>query len=303
MTHATTPGGGTSPRLPDFILAGAPRCGTTAAYDVLTTHPDLYLPEKKEQWFFWADDVWERGADWYAEQFAAHGGARRVGEATPLYYACDRAMERMAQVVPGARVLLVLREPVSRAVSHYWFNVRKSKEDLPFEEAIARDLDGSRPWKLSRGAHNYATLGKYDLHYERVLRHFPPEQVHVMLLDEMLSDTRGTFDGLWRFLGVPPLAVEALPQSNRDKWIRSRGMQSLYKETGLKRLARTLLPAPAARWVRGLRDKVAYAQKQSEIPGPVLDALRAELAPHVDRLESLLGRNLDIWRSPDKGAE
>lgn len=298
MDNSNANGGvASTPRFPDFILAGAPRCGTTAVYDVLTTHPDVYLPEKKEQWFFYADDVWAKGAEWYAEQFAAHGGAVAVGEATPLYYACDDAMKRMAAVVPDALVLLVLREPVARAVSHYWFNVRKSKEELSFEEAVVCDLDGSRPWKLARGAHNYVTLGKYDVHYERVLRYFPKDRVHVILLDDLVAEPHTVFDSLWRFLDVAPMDVDALPNSNADKWIRSRSMQSLYKDSGLKRLARTLLPERVAQFVRGLRDRVAYAERQADISEQVLDSLRAEFAPHVDRMEQMSGRSLDSWRT------
>src|SRR5947208_14127778 len=103
-------------RLPDFLIVGAMKAGTTSLAAWLRAHPDVFMPPQKEIHFF--DAQWERGVPWYADQFAGAPEGALVGEATPAYMVTTAFLDRMASVVPNARLLVVLREPVARAWSH-----------------------------------------------------------------------------------------------------------------------------------------------------------------------------------------
>jgi len=284
------------PRLPDFILAGAPRCGTTSLYYLLASHPDVYLPEKKEQWFFYGDDVWEQGPQWYAEQFRMHGGRAMVGEATPLYYALPDAMRRMAEIVPKARILLLLREPLSRAVSHYWFNVRKGNEALSMQQAMEADLAGTRPWRLPRGALNYVSLGMYHQRMQAVLEHFPRERVHVLILEELVADVERVFGDVCAFLGIPSLPGAGLSEANADHWVSRRSKRLLYGGNPLVALAGSLLPGGLKDRLKSMRDKVAGSSRRPETPSAVTRRLEEVYGPHNAALEQWLGREIPAWR-------
>jgi len=180
---------------PHFLLVGAPRSGTTWLAGKLAAHPDLYVPLAKELYFF--DGHWNRGIDWYRRQFLDAGG-RLAGEATPLYLAGDRAAERMGQVVPDARLLAVLREPVSRAWSHYWHRRAWGRERRPFAEAVDDELAGV-PLDLDA---RYLAVGRYHDQLERLTRHFPRQAIQVALFDDLKEQPDQVLEDICAFLGV-----------------------------------------------------------------------------------------------------
>src|SRR5688572_19406956 len=112
--------GGGAGRLPDFVVIGSMRAGSTSLARYIGAHPSVYMPPKKELHFF--DWNWDRGLDWYRAQFRDATPGAIIGEATPIYIVYREAMERLAKACPEARLLVVLRDPVSRAYSHYWYN-------------------------------------------------------------------------------------------------------------------------------------------------------------------------------------
>lgn len=286
-----------SPRLPNLILAGAPRCGSTALCNVLAAHPDIFMVPRKELWFFYTDSVWSRGLDWYRGCFRSHGGERFVGEGTPLYYACPDSITRMERVLPEAKILLILRDPIRRLLSHYHLYVRKFKESLSLEDAIARELRGEEPWKLERGARNYVGLGRYDTHIRRILDHFSASQVHILLLEELISNPGPRFDDLWRFLTVARGPVNELPRENRGRAFRSPEMGLLYKDSRLKRLVNSLVPKALVPGLRSIRDRFALGPAPSNIPPHLHRLLCAEYAEHIAGLERILGRPIPAWKA------
>jgi hypothetical protein len=106
-------------RLPNFLIVGAMKSGTTSLARYLGAHPQAYVAPEKEINFFERGYVWNRGVDWYASRFEGAGDALAVGEASPSYMYWPTAIERMASVVPDARLIALLRDPVERAYSHY----------------------------------------------------------------------------------------------------------------------------------------------------------------------------------------
>lgn len=190
-------------RLPDFLVIGAPKAGTTSLANWLRVHPDIYVPDQKEVRFF--DEEWDRGIDWYREQFARVGTARVCGEATPTYLAHQSTVDRVAEVVPAIRAIALLRHPIDRAWSHYWFarrfDSRRSHELPPFAEMVEAEAT-SGPGPASRDT--FLAHGRYAAHLSRWERRVGRDQLHVELFDDLEADPKGVFVRVCRFLDVDP---------------------------------------------------------------------------------------------------
>src|SRR5581483_11863989 len=139
--------------LPDFLVIGGQKCGTTALYNYIIEHPDIYLAVRKQMHYF--DNRYEKGDRWYrsgfptvAEKFYVKNILRKrfiTCEATPNYIFHPQAARRVARLLPHAKFILVLRDPVDRAYSHYNHEIRKGTEMLSFEEAIAKEKERLQP--------------------------------------------------------------------------------------------------------------------------------------------------------------
>lgn len=230
---------------PDFLVIGAKRGGTTSIYNYLLAHPSVVPPFPRRQrikgvHFF--DVNFRRGVAWYRSHFPTSGSMRGriVGEASPYYLGHPRAAARARMVVPEARIILLLRDPVQRAYSHYRERVRNGWEDLSFEDAIAREharLEGEEELMLAderyvSPAHEhygYLAQGRYPELLERWFSLFPRERIFIGLSEDLYRDPAGLYADLLRFLGLPAFEPDEyrpfnlhpstpMPQSMRD-WL------------------------------------------------------------------------------------
>src|SRR5437762_6880111 len=121
--------------LPNFLILGAAKSGTTSLYHVLKQHPQVFVTEKKELHFFVKEHWYRRGMRCYARHFApARAEHRAVGEATPVYLCHPAAPHRIREHLPEARLIAIVRDPVQRAHSHYWQERRRLNEHRSFDE-------------------------------------------------------------------------------------------------------------------------------------------------------------------------
>ena len=194
--------------LPNFLILGAQKAGTTALYAYLRWHPHITGPAFKEVSFF--DRHYGRGERWYR----AHFPARRrplVGEASPSYLFHPLAPERVRALVPEARLIALLRNPVDRAFSHYHHEVALGREQLSFEDAIDREEDRMRgelermirePDYFSHAWWNYTYLarGRYAEQIERWLGVFPRDQLLVLFTEELSARPAETYRTVLGFL-------------------------------------------------------------------------------------------------------
>jgi hypothetical protein len=216
--------------LPDFLVIGAQKAGTTALYAYLLKHPAIVGPSWKEVSYF--DRHYARGEAWYRGNFPTrlrHAAARRragtepvAGEASPSYVFHPSAPERVAKVVPRARLIALVRNPVDRALSHYHHEVALGREPLSFEDALAQEEERMRgelermrdPRYFSRAWWNYtyASRGLYADQLERWLAVFPGEQLLVVPSEDLLDRPAETYARVLEFLGAPPHELDAYPR-------------------------------------------------------------------------------------------
>jgi hypothetical protein len=210
--------------LPDFVIIGAAKAGTTSLYGWLSEHPYVAPATHKEVHYF--DYNYYRGEDWYRAHFpperqraafaAEHGRPFLTGEASPPYIAHDWAPQRLARLLPNAKLLVTLRNPVDRAYSQFQMSRREDEEPLEsFADAIDAEAQRLAP-ELTRtrvdrrynswpiGCWSYLMRSRYAEQLERWFALFPREQFEVMTLEQLACEPQQALDRVHRFLGLPP---------------------------------------------------------------------------------------------------
>lgn len=284
MSVDDTPG-----RLPDFVIVGAMKAGTTSLAAWLRAHPQVFVPGEKELHFF--DTFWDRGVDWYRSLFAGAPDGAVVGEATPNYMVVDHWVDRMASVLPDARLIAVLRHPVDRAWSHYRHSVTRGDEQRPFARAIEDERAGDTDHWTNKGT---LARGRYLEQLRGLMRHYDRARIHVGLFDELKEQPATFFASVCRFLGVD----EVVPS------VVGEVFDPYDTDPAIQRLAQpSERPAPA--WKRGAAKVLAPLRRRERVDeGPeermtteVRSALIEYFRPYNEELARWLGRDLSRWNT------
>lgn len=194
----------------EFVVIGAQKAGTTALFDHLSDDPCLNLSTVKETHFF--DD---EGVDWSRPDYSAyhaHFDLTRpgpMGEATPIYIFWPNSLKRLAAYNPDAKLILMLRDPVERAFSHWQMEYARGVETLPFAQAVRagrRRLDGLAPNHPDRRVFTYVERGFYGRQVEHLLSVFPPVQLLVLRADDLRREPGRPLAAVYAHLGLkaPP---------------------------------------------------------------------------------------------------
>ena len=219
--------------LPTFLVIGAQKSGTTSLSSYLAQHPDLRTSFYKEVHFFDSGtgmygDNYAKGENWYRAHFPLRSRRResqQIFEATPMYLFHGKAAARIRETIPTAKLIVVLRNPVARAVSHYRHTRARRHEPLPMLEAMHAESD-----RIGTALHamdfenqdvrrfSYKSRGLYAEQLRRYLHHFPANQLLVISSDELFADTPDTLRRIFEFIGVQPdVAINDLRPLNTAK--------------------------------------------------------------------------------------
>jgi hypothetical protein len=285
--------------LPNFLIVGAMKSGTTSLASYLSAHPDVFMSPVKELAFFERESVWSRGTGWYEEQFAGAGGETAIGEATPNYMFFPWSVERIAATLPGVRVIACLREPVARAHSHYlhWYE-DMVRERRPFARAVEDELaagadaqvedvlDADPPY------YGYLARGRYLEQLTRLADTFGRENVHVVLLDDLEADPAAVYAATCRFLGVDDAFRPdnlGVKENAYHQWRPAWLWRFMIRHRVFDRM-----PQRVAQWLA--LDVMTPRLKEVPAMAPeVRERLAAFYAPHNERLGEWLGRDLSRW--------
>jgi hypothetical protein len=212
--------------LPDFLIIGAQKCGTSTLCAQLTTHPEIRPAFRKEVHFF--DQNYRKGLLWYRAHFDVRlPWSRRwkTLDATPSYLFHPLVPAWVHGALPDAKLIVMLRNPVDRAYSHYQMSVRHGFEKHSFGEALRLEeerLETALPDLLSPPGYDsrvarkqsYKARGRYAEQLERWLKHFPREQLRIYTTRELAAEPERIHADLFSFLGVSPWEVPACPDRN-----------------------------------------------------------------------------------------
>lgn len=293
---------------PDFFIAGAPKCGTTALATWLSAHPRIFMPAHKEPFFFGDDLTHRHGRMSRSDYRALFEPARPdqlAGEASTWSLWSRSAAGEIRRELPDARIIIMLRNPVDTMASLHAEMVWEAEEDVT-DFATAVDLDEARGEGMALPAGvgrpetvRYRTAAEYAPQVARYLEAFPAEQLHVIVFDDLRADAAAVYRDAVRFLGLDPDPGVRLRPRNANKVVRSRWIQRLLLAPPwpLSRAMPTFRRMPAMHRLRGF----ALRLNSREQPRPRMDpALRRrltdQLRPGVERLERLIGRDLSAWK-------
>jgi hypothetical protein len=297
-------------RLPDFLLIGAMKSGTTTLWRHLASHPEIFMATPKEPQFFSREHAYSRGLDWYCSLFAAAAASQRCGEASACYARWPEfggVPERIAAHVPQARLVYLIREPVARCYSHYAHEMeeralRGSGPLLGFEEAI-------------ECVPNILDASLYAKQIERYLAHFPRSALFILTLEELRASPDATWRSLQGFLGVShvPLSrsVEAADNPAGDRFSRVTMRRTLERvrahpvlaaalplvPRGLRAGARRLVEQSALVRRFAVRSAEAYRANLTPMSAAARERLAERFRDDRRALERTLGRELTEWRS------
>ena len=306
--------------LPDFLIAGVPKAGTTALHAALTGHPELFLPAVKEPKFFLSDGpppavggpgdvqtyqehVWRR--DEYEALFDPAPEGTLRGEATPFYLYDLAAHDRMKSLVPDAKLIIALRDPVDRAHSnwtHLWVAGLEEKADF---------LEACHAEEERRAAHwadfwHYISLGLYGHQLEHLYQRYPREQVLLLRYRDLKDSPAETLDRVCSFLGVRTGVLTSIPRENVNRhFVADNAVNRVLR--GLLRTGGNLghhFPVPLRLATRGPLLTLLH-RRAGQRPVTTPDE-RAALLPYftddIALLQDVTGQRYDDWLSLDRHA-
>lgn len=275
---------------PNFLVIGAPRAGTTLLHTILAAHPEIYVPRARKEIHYF-DRYYERGSDWYERFFPdARIRARRVvGEVTPGYLAHLGAPARIKAELPDVRLVVILRDPVARAISWYNYQRRSRNERRPFEVFLAQDPD-------------VFEAGFYHRHLQRYLALFDRRALHVMIYEDLVRQPGPELERLRTFLRLARPWKD--PEALIARRVNASHLPRFRRAFALARQFGSWLMLHDVNWPSRLAKRLGVRRAFGGKPGSagpysISAETRARLAARyckdVERLEVLLNRTL--WPS------
>jgi hypothetical protein len=305
-----------SDRLPQFVIAGAPKAGTTALHAALATHPELYLSPVKEPKYYLTDGrppprnaqrgpgdahsarewIWRRES--YRSLFDGAPAGTVRGESTPFYLYDRAAHARLAADVPGVKVVVVVRDPVDRAYSN-WAHLRADglEPEADFGAAVAleeqRIADGWAPFW------HYRALGRYGEQLRDLYRHVPREQVFLLRYRQLVDAPRETLDRVSGFLGVATGVAHTVAPENVKPYVADTARYRLLSH--VVRVGADLgAHLPPQVWRQASRPLLAALHAgrapRPSLPVEVRREVLAPLLPDIALLEELTGESFADWK-------
>ena len=274
---------------PNFFLIGAPKAGTTSLYAHLERHPDIFLTTPKEPAYFCENMNWTKGIEWYESLFQNVDNEKIIGEGSTYYSsrpAFDNVAEKIASYSADARFLYVIRDPVERAISHYWYRVQRHMESRPMREAFATHTQ-------------YVQTSNYAYQLEPYIDLFGLGRIKVITYESLFADPVSMIEEIFTWLGVdesvkPEGTGDVLNRGKKStKQIRGKGMLFRFRKSLAWEVAGKVVPSPVRKlgWRLATKDvKYNGADRES-----VVAAIKPTLKECTKVLSDLLEREFPEW--------
>lgn len=294
--------------LPNFIVIGSSKCGTTSLHAYLSMHPEIYLPKQKELHFFQDDKAawgtWSRGLAWYSSMFSGSSAYLARGECSPGYSHEDQseiAARKMYATLPLTKIVYMIRDPIERVRSHYIEEVanRHLPEDITLNEIISAGADGE-----DIANHFFRVIIQSTLYHrqlKRYLSYFPLINIHVIVLEDLVADPSGELKKLFEFLGVyqdfTPPNIANIYNAGADKRIRVYNPTAFFRRwPGYEGFSK-IFPDLVRNKYRQVISMPVNKEKNCSISPENLQFLQSLFKDDVSDLSKLLGHDFSKWSS------
>ncbi len=278
---------------PNFYVVGAAKAGSTSIHEHLSRHPDVFIPTHKEARFFQPEHPHAWSLERFKALYADAKGYKAIGSVTPFYLSDPLVPARIREVCPGAKIIIVLRDPVERAYAFYFSGYLYSDREpaQSFREALQRYKDKSKNgWEGWDPARDYVEDGLYHSHVSRYLDTFGSEQVLVLLFDDLKKDPNQFLMRIAEHIGVDPGFFKGLDVSEIPNPYHVP--KSPAVSWGLRLGVHRLLPRSVTRAMR----PIFFNMKKPPLDDESRLWLQQLYDPEITRLEKLLGRQLPELR-------
>ena len=324
-------------RLPDFLIIGAAKAGTTSLHALLAQHPGIFMSNPKEPEFFARDDRYSNGIQSYSDIFSGAAPGQICGEASTIYSLnkfFPKTPQRIASHLPNVKFIYMLRNPIDRAYSYYLQivknrqnatgenRVRRSFEECIFpdlfpDRASAEDFFATFDCHLPDSPDLFLAGSRYADQISAYSEHFPTDRFLFLLFEDFVADQKLAIQQVLSFLGQSPMPVTASPRSEVRRNISLDHFQKMEQASRRVNLRRRMGQLAALRHLfpTGLRRKIADHFVQNlpgmdsgqHVPPPMQPATRTYLeqyfAPQIPICAQMTGLDLSSWRLSDSGLE
>ena len=296
-------------KTPDFLIIGAARAGTTALYSYLRQHPQVFMPSIKEpNYFSFAGENLNcqgPGADYinnsitdpkaYHALFSDAPAGSICGEASPLYLYSPAAPARIRHQIPGAKLVVILRNPIEQAFSHYLYATKQAIETEP-DFTTALGLEQGRMDAGWQPLFAYSQFPRYGEQMARYLQLFPREQIFIRTYEDFQDQPEQLLHDIFEFIGADAtFAPDMSKRVNAGGVPKNRALQDfLMKSNPITRAIGMVVPQGAR---LAIRDRIAAANMEAEIkfPQEAREILVDRLQDDVEKLSALLDRDFGHW--------
>lgn len=300
--------------MPNFLIIGAGKAGTTSIYHYLRQHPDIYMsPLKETNYFAYEATSWsgpnqpvrsENGISFpissiesYRELFRGVANEQAIGEASPLYMSLPGVAGRIKQHLPDAKLIAILRDPVERAYSSYLMHVRDGREKRTFLQAISEEEGGLCNNGLVFGQRHYVRIGFYYQSLRPYFNLFDQNQIAVFLFEDLKNDALGLLRNMFYFLGI---AGEYVPdvtiRYNVSGLPKNKLWQPLLGKSPITKAIRHILPTRLAQPVMAFQD---ILRDRQFVKPPLSPEIRSRMIAgyreDILQLQALIQRDLSAW--------
>ena len=293
---------------PDFFIVGAPRCGTTAMYNYLKKHPEIFMSVPKEPWYFGTDITckFRPSLENYLHYFSMAKNEKRVGEASPIYLSSTLAAKEIKEFNPLARIIIMLRNPVDFLHSFHAKNLTLGYENitdcgnaLKAEEARKqKKMDLPKKAEMAPACLQYKQMAKFSEQVERYLDVFGKENVFIIIYDDFKENTAKVYRDTLLFLGVYPDFNISFPVYNKNFRLRSKFLSHLHVNDHPSLKHSSSLPARVlVKLFKRINKWNTIAEPRQSMNPDLRNQLQKEFEPEVQRLSKLIGRDLNHWTS------
>lgn len=288
-------------QVPDFIVAGASRSGTTTLYSYLSQQEDIFMSPVKEVRFFDKDENYKKGESWYRKHFAGWDDEEAVGEASPPYfyhnaYSSELPARRIYEYDPQMKLIFTLRNPVERAYSQYCKNVSQGRETKKFSEAINLELQGRRNPNNTNLC--WLEWNKYVKHLDKFADLFGRDNMNILIFENWVNEPMSAIKEIFDFLSIErgPNEVERKMHKNKGSFPRSVVINRIVNFfTRGKMPYRKVYDNVFAKALYALEKKLNRRPKPS-ISAKAKELLRENLADYNQALEKRYEVDISKWK-------
>ncbi len=285
---------------PNFIIVGAPKAGTTSLYHYLSEHPQVFMSKPKEVNFFSSEEIQEQGLYYndfkaknlndYEKLFEGAKGKKAIGEGSVSYLFYPKTPQKIKEILPDVKTIILLRNPLDRGYSHYLMDYRMGLVGLPYEEIVYKK---SQHKYQDLYYQQYVELGLYNEQVKRYLDLFGKEQVKIYLQEDLRNNSGEVIADLYEYLEIDKsFNPDTDKEHNTFSMPKNGFIQKLYGSHVIRTVFSKLFPDSLKAYILGTFFERA---KKPELSLKTRDYLLKLYKPDIEKLEKLIERDLSDW--------